>query len=105
MEPEPTLRERVHKLRRRRSARISAGWPRMKKHETDRSTHMNWEQIQGNWKQISGKLRETWGRLTDDDFDRIAGKRDQLIGAIQQRYGIAKEEAEKQVRRFEETIH
>jgi uncharacterized protein YjbJ (UPF0337 family) len=79
--------------------------PKMKRHENDRSTHMNWDQIQGNWRQMSGKLRETWGRLTDDDFERIAGKRDQLIGAIQQRYGIAKEEAEKQVRRFEETIH
>ena len=66
---------------------------------------MNWDQIQGNWKQVSGKVRETWGKLTDDELTRIAGKRDQLIGVIQNRYGIAKEEAEKQVRRFEDTLH
>jgi uncharacterized protein YjbJ (UPF0337 family) len=70
-----------------------------------RSKLMNWDQIQGNWKQAAGKVRETWGKITDDDFERIAGKRDQLIGMIQQRYGVAKEEAEKQVRRFEETFH
>jgi uncharacterized protein YjbJ (UPF0337 family) len=66
---------------------------------------MNWDQIQGNWKQAAGKVRETWGKITDDDFERIAGKRDQLIGMIQQRYGVAVEEAEKQVRSFEETFH
>jgi uncharacterized protein YjbJ (UPF0337 family) len=66
---------------------------------------MNWDQIQGNWKQVAGKVRETWGKISDDDFERIAGQRDQLIGAIQQRYGVAKEEAEKQVRRFEDTFH
>jgi len=66
---------------------------------------VNWDQIQGNWKQVAGKVRETWGKITDDDFERIAGKRDQLIGMIQQRYGVAKEEAETQVRRFEDTFH
>jgi len=65
---------------------------------------MNWDQIQGNWKQFSGKVREHWGKLTDDDFDRIAGQRDQLLGIIQKRYGIAREEAEEQVRKFERTI-
>jgi len=63
---------------------------------------MNREQLEGNWKQIKGKARETWGKLTDDDFDRIAGQREQLIGAVQKRYGIAKEEAEKQVQAFED---
>ena len=58
---------------------------------------MNWEQIQGNWKQVTGKAKEQWGKLTDDDMDVIGGKRDQLAGKIQQRYGVAKEEAEKQV--------
>lgn len=66
---------------------------------------MNWDQIQGNWKQVTGKVRETWGNLTDDELDKIAGKRDQLIGMIQTRYGVAKEEAEKQVRLFEEKLH
>lgn len=54
---------------------------------------------------MTGKARESWGKLTDDDWERIAGKRDQLIGAIQKNYGIAKEEAEKQVRRFEDSLN
>ena len=62
---------------------------------------MNWQEMQGKWKEYSGKARERCGRLTDDDLEKIAGKRDQLIGKIQQSYGIAKEEAEKQVAEFE----
>ena len=58
---------------------------------------MNWETIQGNWKQVTGKAKEQWGKLTDDDMDVIAGRRDQLAGLIQERYGIAKDAAEKQV--------
>lgn len=61
---------------------------------------MNWDTVQGNWTQVKGKVRETWGQLTDDDIERIAGKRDQLVGAVQERYGVAKEEAERQVDRF-----
>ena len=66
---------------------------------------MNWEQIQGNWKQMTGKARETWGKITDDEMAKIAGKRDQLIGMIQTKYGVAKEEAEDQVRKFTEKMH
>ena len=58
---------------------------------------MNWEQIEGNWKQAVGKAKEQWGKLTDDDMNVIAGRRDQLAGLIQERYGIAKDAAEKQV--------
>ena len=58
---------------------------------------MNWDQIKGQWKQYTGKAREKWGELTDDDLQRAAGGRDQLVGVVQERYGIAKEEAEKQV--------
>ena len=58
---------------------------------------MNWETIQGNWKQVTGKAKEQWGKLTDDDMNVIAGRRDQLAGLIQERYGIAKDAAEKQV--------
>jgi uncharacterized protein YjbJ (UPF0337 family) len=58
---------------------------------------MNWDQIQGNWKQITGHAKEQWGKLTDDDFDVVAGRREQLAGKIQERYGVAKEEAEKQI--------
>jgi len=58
---------------------------------------MNWDRIEGNWKQATGKAREQWGKLTDDDFVVVAGRRDQLAGKIQERYGIAKDEAEKQI--------
>ena len=61
---------------------------------------MNWDRIEGNWKQLKGKAKVQWGKLTDDDFDVIAGKRDQLIGKIQESYGITKDEAEKQVDLF-----
>jgi uncharacterized protein YjbJ (UPF0337 family) len=64
---------------------------------------MNWDQIKGNWKQLKGHARAAWGDLTDDDLDRIAGNRDILVGKIQEKYGISKEEAEKQVRDFERT--
>ncbi|MDX5403378.1 MAG: CsbD family protein [Rhodobacterales bacterium] len=58
---------------------------------------MNWDTLEGKWKQFSGQAKENWGKLTDDDLDQAAGKRDQLIGKIQERYGIARDEAERQV--------
>jgi uncharacterized protein YjbJ (UPF0337 family) len=58
---------------------------------------MNWDQVEGNWKQFKGKIKEQWGRLTDDQLDEIAGRRDQLVGRIQEAYGIGKDEAERQV--------
>ena len=57
---------------------------------------MNWDQIEGKWKQFKGSARERWGKLTDDDFETVAGKKDNLVGRIQERYGLAKEEAEQQ---------
>ena len=57
---------------------------------------MNWDRVEGKWKQMRGSARAKWGRLTDDDLDLIAGHRDQLIGRLQERYGIARDEAEKQ---------
>jgi uncharacterized protein YjbJ (UPF0337 family) len=62
---------------------------------------MNWDIAAGNWKSFKGKVKEQWGKLTDDDLTRIEGKRDQLIGRVQQRYGIAKDEAERQIRDWE----
>ncbi|MBK4775884.1 hypothetical protein CRV11_02175 [Candidatus Pantoea edessiphila] len=62
---------------------------------------MNKDKISGNWKQLKGKIKEKWGKLTDDDFQCIQGKRDQLIGKIQERYGCAKDEAEREVRSWE----
>ena len=57
---------------------------------------MNWDQVEGTWKQFAGSARERWGKLTDNDVEVIAGKKDNLVGKIQERYGLAKEEAEKQ---------
>ena len=65
---------------------------------------MNWDVIEGNWKQFKGHVKEKWGKLTDDNLDTIAGKRDQLTGRIQETYGITKDQAELQVKAFEE-IH
>jgi len=58
---------------------------------------MNSDQMKGKWKQMKGSVKERWGKLTDDDIDVIDGQHDQLIGKIQERYGIAKEAAQKQV--------
>jgi uncharacterized protein YjbJ (UPF0337 family) len=63
---------------------------------------MNWPQIKGNWNQLKGKVRDKWGDLPDDDVAVIDGQRDQLLGTLQKRYGVVKEEAERQVREFEE---
>jgi uncharacterized protein YjbJ (UPF0337 family) len=58
---------------------------------------MNWDQIEGNWKQLKGNVKQQWGKLTDDQLDVIAGKRDQLAGKIQEVYGTAKNEVEKEL--------
>ncbi len=58
---------------------------------------MDWNQVEGNWKQFKGGVKEQWGKLTDDDLDVAAGKRDKLAGRIQERYGVAKDEAERQI--------
>lgn len=65
---------------------------------------MNWDQIEGKWTNFKGQVREKWGKLTDDDIDVIAGNRDKLRGKIQERYGLAKENAEEQLRKFEEQL-
>ena len=62
---------------------------------------MNWDQVKGNWKQFKGNVKEQWGKLTDDQLDVIDGKRDQLAGKLQEAYGIGKEEAERQIAKFE----
>lgn len=61
---------------------------------------MNWDQIQGNWKQTKGKLREKWGKLTDDDLQQSTGTRERLLGALQERYGMAKEKAAEELDEF-----
>jgi uncharacterized protein YjbJ (UPF0337 family) len=54
---------------------------------------MNWDRIEGNWKQFQGKVRQQWAKLTDDDVELVKGKRTELAGRIQQRYGVAQDEA------------
>ena len=66
---------------------------------------MNWDQIEGKWKRITGSARERWGRLTDNDWKTIAGEKDQLVGRIQERYGVAKAEAEKQADEWSRSLH
>lgn len=65
---------------------------------------MNSEQIEGKWDQIKGHAKNQWGKLTDDDLDQIEGKRDILVGKIKERYGKVKEEVEREVREWEESL-
>ena len=70
---------------------------------------MNWDRIEGNWKQFKGNVKGQWGKLTDDQLDVIAGKRDNLAGKIQATYGISKDETEMQLsawqKRMKEITH
>jgi uncharacterized protein YjbJ (UPF0337 family) len=83
----------------------AAGLPCVVAHESGRKQilkqiqgdKMNSDQLTGKWKQMKGSIKERWGKLTDDDIDVIDGQNDQLIGKIQERYGIAREAAQKQV--------
>jgi uncharacterized protein YjbJ (UPF0337 family) len=79
--------------------RIAGGrWPaRACRNRQRRSSAMDWNRIEGNWKQVKGRVKEQWGKLTDDDLDVINGRREQLAGKMQERYGIAKDEADRQI--------
>jgi len=65
---------------------------------------MNWDEVEGTWKQYKGKVKEKWGKFTDNDIDVIAGKRQQLVGKLQEHYGLAKDAAEKQADEFVATL-
>lgn len=58
---------------------------------------MNQDTLKGQWTQLKGAVREQWGKLTNDDLDQIQGRSEQLVGKIQERYGVARDEAERQV--------
>jgi uncharacterized protein YjbJ (UPF0337 family) len=58
---------------------------------------MDWNRVEGNWKQVKGQVKGKWGKLTDDDLTAINGRRDQLEGKIQERYGVAKNQARKEI--------
>jgi uncharacterized protein YjbJ (UPF0337 family) len=64
---------------------------------------MNWDQIEGNWKQLKGHAREKWGKLTDSDWDTVGGKKDKLVGKIQEHYGHSREDAEREVDEWSRT--
>lgn len=66
---------------------------------------MNQDRIAGQWKQLKGKIKEKWGKLTDDDLTRADGDVEYLAGKVQERYGIARDEAQKQVKEFENSVH
>jgi uncharacterized protein YjbJ (UPF0337 family) len=63
---------------------------------------MNWDIIEGKWREFKGQVLEQWGKLTNDDLDEIDGNREQLVGKLQQRYGYAKDEAEKEIAKFQD---
>jgi uncharacterized protein YjbJ (UPF0337 family) len=58
---------------------------------------MNRDTLSGQWNQLKGSVREQWGKLTNDDLDQIQGKSEQLVGKLQERYGIARDEAQRQI--------
>ena len=61
---------------------------------------MNWDRIEGDWKKLKGRIKQQWGKLTDDDIDVIDGRREELIGRLQNAYGVARDDAERQVDDF-----
>lgn len=66
---------------------------------------MNQDMIQGKWKQLKGSLKAKWGKLTDDDVARTEGNHEYLAGRLQERYGWNREQADKEIRDFERTLH
>lgn len=65
---------------------------------------MNWDQVAGNWKQLKGKIRQQWGDFTDDEIDIIEGKREELVGRLQAKYGYTKEVAEREADNWMKTL-
>ena len=58
---------------------------------------MNWDRIEGDWKQMAGKVKQKWGNLTDDDMTKLKGKREELEGVLQTRYGYTKDQMKTQI--------
>jgi uncharacterized protein YjbJ (UPF0337 family) len=76
----------------------------MDRHTTSGGILVNWDTIEGNWKQFKGKVKQKWAKLTDDDLDYIEGKRDELVGKIQERQGIARDQAEREVSEWSRSL-
>jgi len=82
------------------AANLAASKRRYLEHRPDHTSRemtMNWDRIEGNWKQFKGKVKEKWGELTDDELTEIGGKKDQLVGKIQERYGYQRDRAEREL--------
>ena len=65
---------------------------------------MNWDIIQGNWKQMEGKVKQQWGKLTDSDLSKVTGKREELEGVLQTRYGYTKDQVKKELDTWSSTL-
>ena len=65
---------------------------------------MNWNTVEGNWKQMVGRAREQWGDLTDDELQQVQGNRERLSGLLQERYGVAQDEAERRIDQWAEGL-
>jgi uncharacterized protein YjbJ (UPF0337 family) len=72
--------------------------------KTERINSMNWDQMEGKWKQFQGSVKQQWGKLTDDDIIFIGGSRDKLVGKLQERYGIKKEDAQNRANAWIESV-
>ena len=66
---------------------------------------MNWDQIEGNWKQFKGVAKQKWAKLTDSDWNAMSGKRDEIVGRLQERYGYAKDEAEREADEWSRSVN
>jgi uncharacterized protein YjbJ (UPF0337 family) len=73
--------------------------------DNEENRAMNWDRVEGNWKEFKGKVQQKWGKLTNDDLNVIEGKRSELIGRLQQRYGVAKDQAEREIDTWLNTVH
>jgi uncharacterized protein YjbJ (UPF0337 family) len=70
----------------------------------DEGGYVNWDIIKGNWTQLKGKAREQWGDLTDDEFDKVAGEKDQFVGMLQTKYGKSRDETERDVDHWADSL-
>jgi uncharacterized protein YjbJ (UPF0337 family) len=62
--------------------------------QKEKGADMNWDRIKGNWKQLKGQVKQKWGKFTDDELTQIDGRREELLGKLQEHYGLAKDKAE-----------
>ena len=61
---------------------------------------MNWDIIKGKWRQLKGDARKQWGKLTDSDWEEVAGEKDKFLGKLQERYGWSREQAERDAENY-----